>query len=99
MNIKSRIEKHIEELSFYYSVRIKVTLIISNLQADTLYLCRVLNLHFHFFALVSRQSSALRSATQHAIPPEFSRKWGTECFNTRFPLPNLLSAGYGVKLI
>ena len=42
-------------------------------------------LYFHFFALVSRQSAALSSATQHAMPPEFGRKWGTECLNTRFP--------------
>ena len=39
------------------------------------------------------------SAIQHAIPPEFGWKWGTECLNTRFPLPILLCAGYGVKLI
>ena len=58
-----------------------------------------LNLYFHFFALVSRQSAALSSATQHAMPPEFGRKWGTECLNTRFPLPTLLRAGYSVKLI
>ena len=58
-----------------------------------------LNLYFHFFALVSRLSSALSSATQHAMPPEFGRKWGTECLNTRFPLPTLLCAGYSVKLI
>ena len=41
----------------------------------------------------------LSSATQHAMPPEFGRKWGTECLNTRFPLPNLLCAGHSVKLI
>ena len=29
-----------------------------------------LNLYFHFFPLVSRQSAALSSATQHAMPPE-----------------------------
>ena len=65
-----------------------------------------LNLYFHFFALVSRQNAALSSATQHAMPPEFGRKWGTECLNTRFPLPfsatytaALLCAGYSVKLI
>ena len=58
-----------------------------------------LNLYFHFFALVSRQSAALRSATQHAKPPEFGRKLETECLNTRFPLPTLLCAGYRVKLI
>ena len=58
-----------------------------------------LNLYFHFFALVSRQSAALSSATQHAMPSEFGRKLGTECLNTRFPLPNLLCAGYSVKLI
>ena len=57
-----------------------------------------LNLYFHFFALVSRSSAALSSATQHAMPPEFGRKLGTECLNTRFPLPNLLCAGYSVKL-
>ena len=54
---------------------------------------------FHFFALVSRLSAALCSVAQHAMPPEFGRKWGTECLNTRFPLPTLLCAGYSVKLI
>ena len=38
-------------------------------------------------------------ATQHAMPPEFGRKWETECLNNRFPLPTLLYAGYSVKLI
>ena len=51
-----------------------------------------LNLYFHFFALLS-------SATQHAMPSEFGREWGTECLTTRFPLPTLLCAGYSVKLI
>ena len=58
-----------------------------------------LNLYFHFFALVSRLSAALSSATQHAMPPEFSKKGGTKCLNTRFPLPTRLCAGYSVKLI
>ena len=58
-----------------------------------------LNLYFNFFAQVSILSAALNSATQHAMPPEFCRKWGTECLNTRLPLPTLLSAGYSVKLI
>ena len=58
-----------------------------------------LNLYFHFFALVSRLSAVLSSVTQHAMPPEFGRKWGTECLNTKFPLPTLLCAGYSVKLI
>ena len=40
-----------------------------------------LNLYFHFLALVSRQSAALSPATQHTMPPEFGRKWGTECLN------------------
>ena len=44
-------------------------------------------------------SASLSSATQHAMPPEFGRKWGTECLNTGFPLPTLLCAGYSVKLI
>ena len=39
------------------------------------------------------------SATQHAMPQEFGRKWGTESLNTRFPLSTLLCAGYSVKLI
>ena len=30
--------------------------------------------------------AALSSATQHAMPPEFGRKWGKEYLNTRFPL-------------
>ena len=58
-----------------------------------------LNLYFHFFALESRLNAALSSATQHAMPPKFGRKWGTEYLNTRFPLPTLLCAGYSVKLI
>ena len=58
-----------------------------------------LNLYFHFFALVSRQSAALSSATQHAVPPKFGRKWGTECLNNKFPLPTLLCAGDSVNLI
>ena len=37
-----------------------------------------LNLYFHFFALMSRLIAALSSETQHAMPPEFVRKWGTE---------------------
>ena len=60
-----------------------------------------LNLYFHFFALahsMSRQGAALNPATQHLMPPEFGRKWGTECLNTRFPLPALLCAVYSVKL-
>ena len=45
----------------------------------------ILNLYFDFFALVSRLSAALSSATQHAMPPELGRTWETECLNTRFP--------------
>ena len=48
---------------------------------------------------MSRLSAALSSATQHAMPPEFNRKLGTESLNTRFPLPTPLCAGYIVKLI
>ena len=58
-----------------------------------------LHLYVHFFALVSRQSAALSSATQHAMPSELGGKWGTEWLNTRFPLPTLLCAEYSVKLI
>ena len=49
--------------------------------------------------MVSRQSAALSSDTQHAMPPKSGRKWGTECLNTKFPLPILLYVGYSVKLI
>ena len=31
--------------------------------------------------------------------PELRENWGTEYFNTRFPLPTPLCAGYSVKLI
>ena len=55
--------------------------------------------YFNFFNLVTRQSTALSTATQYVMPPEFGTKWGTECLDTRFPLPTLLFAGYSVKLI
>ena len=48
--------------------------------------------------LPTRQSAALSSVTQHAMPPEFEGKWETECLNTGFPLPTMLCAGYSVKL-
>ena len=48
---------------------------------------------------MSRLNAALSSAIQHAMPPEFGRKWGTECLNISFPLPTLLCAGYSVKPI
>ena len=54
--------------------------------------------YFNFFALVSRQSAALSSATQHAMPPESGRKWGTSVLTLKFPLPTLLCAGYSVGL-
>ena len=38
-------------------------------------------------------------AAQHAMSPEFGRKWGTDCLNTKFPPPTLLYAVYSVKLI
>ena len=34
--------------------------------------------YFHFLALLTRQSAALSFATQHAMPPEFAGKRGTE---------------------
>ena len=49
-----------------------------------------------FDSLVLRQSAAGSSVTLNAMPP--GGKWGTECLNTRFPLPTLLCAGYSVKL-
>ena len=44
------------------------------------------------------ESAALNSATQHTMPPEIGGKWGTECLNTRVPLPTLHCAEYSVKL-
>ena len=41
-----------------------------------------LHLYFHFFALVSRISAALSSATRHAMSPELGGKWGTECLGS-----------------
>ena len=38
---------------------------------------------FYYFS-VKRQSAALSSFTQHAMPEEFGGKWGTECLNIRF---------------
>ena len=68
----------------------------------------LLNINHHYtplqsfkitIMLTTRLKAALSSATQHTMPPEFGRKWGTECLNTRFPLPTLVCAGYRVKLI
>ena len=49
-----------------------------------------LNLYIHYFALVSRQSAALSSATQNLMPAEFGGKWEKDCLNTGFPLPTLM---------
>ena len=51
-------------------------------------------LHFHFFALLSRQSAVFSSAAQQEMPPKFAVKWEAECHNNRFSLPKLLIAGY-----
>ena len=48
---------------------------------------------------MSRQSAALSSNIQYAMPLDFGRKWATECLNIMFPLPTLLYARYSVKLI
>ena len=53
---------------------------------------------FLFFALVSKQSATLSFASPHAMP-SVGGKWGTECLNSRLPLPTLLCAEYSVKLI
>ena len=54
---------------------------------------------FPFLRSSVEQSAALNSSIQLKIPPELVRKSGTECLNTRLPLPTLLCAGYSVKLI
>ena len=48
---------------------------------------------------MSRQSAALSSAFQLAMPSELDGKWGSECFNTRLRLPTLFCAEYSVKLM
>ena len=56
--------------------------------------------HYLYLSLsiyVSRLSAALSSATQHAMPPEFGRKWGTEYLNTRFPLTTLCTPVCGIQ--
>ena len=60
-----------------------------------------LSLNLHFFALVSRQSAALSSATQYPMTLKFGGgKWGTECLNTRFPLPtDLIFLLYYVNIL
>ena len=45
------------------------------------------------FALVSKQSGALSSAIQYAMPPKLDGKLGTEYLNTWFRLPTLLYVG------
>ena len=40
---------------------------------------------FHIFAPVSRQNTALSSATHHVKGTERHGKWGTECLSTRPP--------------
>ena len=36
---------------------------------------------------------------RYIMLPELGEKWGTECLNTKYPLPTLLHAGFSVKLI
>ena len=36
--------------------------------------------YFYFCALVTRQSVALSSTTQHAMPPKLGGKWGKQLF-------------------
>ena len=54
---------------------------------------------FPFFRSGVEDKHGVEFCSQLAMYPEFGRKWGTECFNIRFPLPTLQCAGYSVKLI
>ena len=54
-------------------------------------------LNIFIFALVSRQSAALSSDIQHAMPLEFGGKSWANCLNVGL-LPTLLHVGYSVKL-
>ena len=53
---------------------------------------------FKFLFLWCRTKARRCSATPYAMHPEPGRKWGTECLNSRFPLPTMLCTGYSVKL-
>ena len=44
---------------------------------------KILSILVNFLSLIKRQSTALRSATRHPMLRDFSRKWGTEFFNTK----------------
>ena len=58
----------------------------------------ILNLIFNF--LGTRQSLALSSATQHAMPPDHGEKWGTSLNRTEYlntKLPGSLSLPYYVR--
>ena len=88
-----------EILKWSYENFILRILLCSHLYEAPYFFYIYLNLYFHFFALVSRLSAVLSSATQHSMPPEFGRKWGTACLTTRFPLLIRLCAGYSVKLV
>ena len=37
--------------------------------------------YYHFYTLVTRQSTALSSVTQHILPPEWGGEWGTRTLN------------------
>ena len=54
----------------------------------------LLLINFIFLVLVSRQSAALSSAIQHAMP---GGKRKTEFLNTRLALPTLLFAEYSMN--
>ena len=55
-----------------------------------------LHLYFHF---LRPGVEAKRSVEFRQRKTSRNRRKGTECLNTRFPLPTLLCAGYIVKLI
>ena len=59
---------------------------------------REANLIYLFFFYLYLGGVEFCHSTRNASK-KFGRKWGTECLNTRFPLPTLLCAGYSVKLI
>ena len=67
----------------------------------------IFNIFISFFLFVLLEANLiylifffllLSSTTEHAMSPEYGEKWGTECLNTRPPLPTLLHVRYIVKL-
>ena len=56
-------------------------------------------IYYYFSFLPSRQKPSVELPYLTCNTSNFRKNWGTECLNTRSPLPIQLYAGYSVKLI